>query len=253
MNTANPPRKHSRGRRDLRRFRDGESCDECPARRWYAESGFRYCENGHRIEVGGGACQLCHTPIFANGRRQGFVEFQHEDEGNFGARGHTARKEKEVKEKIVRQLSGAQARELYLECLQLVLRKQISWLVGERHFPVEFETVVRDLWDLRLRNFHGLKLTTDTADGSGYESSQLYSSQDESAASDSSAKSSVSRARSWKSGIGERWNLPSLFDTLGLCYLGCLLLRLPYRIGDFYQWAKKNQILFLGAVSSLRA
>ena len=37
--------------RELRRFRPGEACEECPARRWYAESGFRYCENGHRVEV----------------------------------------------------------------------------------------------------------------------------------------------------------------------------------------------------------
>lgn len=39
------------GHRDLRRFRPGDSCDECNARRWYSDSGFRYCENGHLIEV----------------------------------------------------------------------------------------------------------------------------------------------------------------------------------------------------------
>ena len=38
-------------RRDLRRFRPGDSCDDCNAGRWYSDSGFRYCENGHLIEV----------------------------------------------------------------------------------------------------------------------------------------------------------------------------------------------------------
>jgi hypothetical protein len=37
---------------ELHRFPAGERCDECRAKRWYAESGLRYCQNGHRIEVG---------------------------------------------------------------------------------------------------------------------------------------------------------------------------------------------------------
>lgn len=38
-------------RKELHRFRPGESCDECRARKYYDESGFRYCENGHQIEA----------------------------------------------------------------------------------------------------------------------------------------------------------------------------------------------------------
>lgn len=38
-------------RKELHRFPPGEFCDECRVRKWYAESGFRYCENGHRIEA----------------------------------------------------------------------------------------------------------------------------------------------------------------------------------------------------------
>jgi hypothetical protein len=41
--------------RELRKFPKGEHCSECPARRWYLESGFRYCQNGHRVEV----CDCC--------------------------------------------------------------------------------------------------------------------------------------------------------------------------------------------------
>ncbi len=40
------------GRRELHRFRPGDSCETCNARRWYSDSSFRYCENGHLIEVG---------------------------------------------------------------------------------------------------------------------------------------------------------------------------------------------------------
>lgn len=37
--------------RELHRFPKGQTCSECPARRYYLESGFRYCQNGHRVEV----------------------------------------------------------------------------------------------------------------------------------------------------------------------------------------------------------
>lgn len=38
-------------RKELHRFRPGDSCDECRARKYYDESGFRYCENGHQIQA----------------------------------------------------------------------------------------------------------------------------------------------------------------------------------------------------------
>ncbi len=63
-------------------------------------------------------------------------------------------------------MSGTAGRELYLECLQLILRRQLAWLVAEKGFPPQAELVVRDLWDLRLRNFYGLRKAAD-GDGDG--------------------------------------------------------------------------------------
>lgn len=165
-----------------------------------------------------------------------------------------ARREREVREKEAQHLTGDAARELYLECLQLVLRHQLRWLVHERGLPTELEVVVRDLWDLRVREFHGLRSAAvaereaDPAEGTP----RLYSSQPESgsdsdAASVGTTRSAVSRASTWKTEEGEPWKLPGLMDTLAFCYLGCLLLRLPWRVGDFFRWAKHGQILYLGA------
>lgn len=172
-----------------------------------------------------------------------------------------ARKEREARQKETRHLSGNEARELYLECLQLVLRRQLRWLVCERALPPELETVVRDLWDLRVRNFAGLKRAAavaaeqESAAESGVDSGtdgELFSSQAGSASeSDASARSTVSRARSWTSEPGQHWNLPGLFHCLALCYLGCLSLSLPVRVGHIYEWARNDQLLFLGAFHSL--
>lgn len=79
----------------------------------------------------------------------------------------------------------------------------------------------------------------------------MYTSQDVSDASGDTATPAAARTRSWKTDAGEHWNVPGLLDTLGLCYLGAVLLRLPFRVGDFYRWAKKDQIVFLGAVGNL--
>ena len=179
---------------------------------------------------------------------QGFVEFDGEDDDNYGGKGHVARKEKAAREKVVRLLSGSAARELLLECLQLVLRKQVAWLITEKYFPAEYETVVRDLWDLRLRNLQGLKLATDD---SGEESetdreTRMFSSQPDTELSDGTNRSTRSHSRRWK--YQQHNSLPMLLDTLGLCYLSSLLMRLPYRVADFYRWANTNQLLFLDAV-----
>lgn len=176
-----------------------------------------------------------------------------------------ARKEREVRQKAARHLSGSEARELYLECLQLILRRQVWWLVQERALPPELEMVVRDLWDLRIRNFAGLKSASalaasvdaerqhgaDSGADSGTEG-ELFSSQAGSASeSDASTRTTASRARSWTSEPGQDWNLPGLFHCLALCYLGCLSLSLPVRVGQIYNWARNDQLLFLGAFDSL--
>lgn len=158
-----------------------------------------------------------------------------------------------------RVLTGKEARELYLECLQLILRKQVAWLVRERRLPPELETVVRDLFDLRIRNFAGLKAKGDegTEPESGADSgtdAELFSSQAGSESETSSAattRTSVSRGRSWTSEPGQDWKLPGLIHSLALCYLGCLSLSLPVRVGNIYEWARNDQLLFFGAFYSL--
>lgn len=118
---------------------------------------------------------------------------------------------------------------------------------------------MRDLWDLRIRNFAGLKKAStpdETEPESALDSGtdgELFSSQagSESDASTATTRTTASRAKSWTSEPGQDWNLPGLFHCLALCYLGCLSLSLPVRVGHIYNWAKNDQLLFLGALSSM--
>ncbi|KAK4100825.1 hypothetical protein N658DRAFT_450300 [Parathielavia hyrcaniae] len=194
------PRRHHR-------FPRGETCSECPARRWYHENGLRYCENGHQVE--------------------GYVQFDVDEDDNFGKTGRVARKKKEARRREGKHLAGNEARELFLECLQLLLRKQVLWLVGRRGLHPELEAVVRDLWLLRVEV--GAGGGDGDGDGEGNGGGMGW----------------VRKRRSWK---GEVWALPGLMDTLGLVYLGCVLRQEPVRIGDLFRWARNGQIPFLGAI-----
>ncbi|KAL1835907.1 hypothetical protein VTJ49DRAFT_5898 [Mycothermus thermophilus] len=233
------PRRHHR-------FPHGERCSECPARRWYLENGRRYCENGHQVE--------------------GYVQFDVDEDDNFGKQGRVARKKKEQRTREAKHLTGDAARELYLECLQLLLRKQVLWLVRRKGLHPELESVCRDLWRLRVRQFPGIARDRDRRDkdkdgdggekkGKGTAALVMFSSQAEAAKKEGSGEEDAGDAsetgawtRKSKSWSGEVWALPSALDTLALVYLGCVMRQEPVRIGDVWRWARNGLMPFLAAI-----
>lgn len=177
------------------------------------------------------------------------VQVEHGDE-EYGTTGRVFRKEREVKEQEKLKLSGRAARDLYLECLQLMLRKQLEWLIDTRGLKAELETVVRDLWDLRIRGSPAAAVEDPTSDGEmSVFSSQAEASEDESRSRTSRASSRDRRVTDWSAEAGDSWPAPRVSDTLALCYLGCLLLRIPIRIGDLVRWARGGHIVYRQPVS----
>jgi len=174
--------------------------------------------------------------------KQGFTQTQ-QDEDDWNAQGKKSRKERVQKEKVEKVLSGREAIDHYLQCYQLILWKQVYWLINAKGFPPELEVVVKDLWSLRIQ---GLQKDEER---SAY-GSTMFSSQSEGDATDTDATGakSMSSRRSRRS-IVDKEKLPKLIETLGLCYLGMLLLRLPVSLGGIYQWAVKGEIVYTRAVS----
>jgi RNA polymerase I-specific transcription initiation factor RRN7 len=145
-------------------------------------------------------------------------------------------------------LKGSEARELYLECYQLILWKQCHWLINVKGFPKELETVVRDLWGLRLGI---LQRIGDERNGYGSGTGTMMfssTSEGENTDTDGTGGKSMGSRRSRKSAVSKE-RLPRLIETLGLCYLGILLLRLPTSLGEFYKWAACEEIMYARAVS----
>ncbi|KAI0597446.1 hypothetical protein F4775DRAFT_593364 [Biscogniauxia sp. FL1348] len=206
------------------KFRGGERCDECGARQWYAQDALRYCRNGHRLE--------------------GFAAHE-ADEDDFGTQGKVSRKKREARSKIRVKLTGDQGRALYLETAQLLLARLARALVDRLGFPAEVEEVVRALWALRVRD---LLTTLEDAEGGGKgDEGMLFSSQSEGEepdVQDGAATWTPDAAR-------KRWKMPRMMDLLALCYLGCLVRRLPVTTGDFHRWAQRGDIDFLAAFNDI--
>ena len=90
--------------------------------------------------------------------------------------------------------------------------------------PAELETVVKDLWSLRLQL---LKSKT----GATSDEDTVFSSQPQSETETEDKHDGV--GREWK--VGGK-DMPTLTETLGLCYLGMILLRLPISIGELHRY-----------------
>lgn len=153
--------------------------------------------------------------------------------------GAVSKRQKEIREKERKQLTGIEGKKLYLEALQLILRHQLLWLVREKGHREELETVVHDLWDLRVRAFGSIAPEENTGDGN----LEVFSSQpvtDDSG--DDDAQLFPTKSLTWDPDRGPDWPMPRMVETLALCYLGCLLLRIPTRIGQFSKWANGGHL-----------
>ncbi|KAF2708672.1 hypothetical protein K504DRAFT_534268 [Pleomassaria siparia CBS 279.74] len=182
------------------------------------EDGYRYCENGHR--------------------KGNLVVGLDEDNFTTEARVRTRKKkDRSEHEKEFKYFKGQQATDLYLKSLQLILRHQIWFLVHDKGLPAELETVVFDLWTLRILQLES-KISNERHD---YDSqSQAFSTSE----SDSDFERHV-----LKSVRGKKLDsTPTLMDCLGLCYLGIVTLRLPITHGDIHRWAMQEEMAYKRAI-----
>ncbi|KAL8903727.1 MAG: hypothetical protein Q9207_003745 [Kuettlingeria erythrocarpa] len=154
-----------------------------------------------------------------------------EDDDDFGTQGRKTKQKKEAEEKVSKIYRGPQARDLFLQAFQLILWKQCYTLIQSIGLPRELEEVVKGLWALRL----------DTID-LGTEETTLHSSQDTTKPQTDSQGDHEGRAR-----LSRTKPMPSLIDSLATCYLGMVILRLPFSLGDVHRWAYREEITYVRA------
>jgi RNA polymerase I-specific transcription initiation factor RRN7 len=118
------------------------------------------------------------------------------------------------------------------------LRHQVWFLIHEKGLPAELETVVLDLWTLRI-----LQLENQIGQGQGYDSqsSQAFSASEDESESDGEVLRRRPREKKLRSS-------PTLIDNLALCYLGIITLRLPITPGDIYDWITNDKMAYRRAI-----
>ncbi|KAL6708023.1 hypothetical protein ACN47E_003457 [Coniothyrium glycines] len=207
--------------------------ENCRSRNYEeGEDGFLYCQNGHR--------------------QHGLVRGEDDEDNFMNATRVVTRKQKvdqDEDQKVAKHFSGRLAFDLYLKCLQLLLRHQVWFLVKEQGFPAELEPIVFDLWALRIARF-GDKIAGTHEQSESQSSSQAFStlaSEDSDATDDDTHRRKSRKVRSSQTLAKE----PNLSDCLALCYLGILTLRLPTTPGDFYKWIIDGKLLYNGAIKVL--
>ncbi|RDA91022.1 hypothetical protein CP533_2543 [Ophiocordyceps camponoti-saundersi (nom. inval.)] len=219
---------------DYQRMPRGQRCPECRSREWCWKEGQRYCDRGHYI--------------------QGFSQYDLHEEDADGYMERTSSKEKRVQG----QLKGLQGKLLYLEALQLLLRSQVLWLVNNKGYRDELESVVRDLWDLRIRgsslfiaeddvssekdNDVSLEEENDVSSRDAHDGHVIFSSQSQPEDDRQAGWMQRTRAQRWDPDLGSSWPIPRLCDTIALCYLGLQLLKIPMRQAQLLGWINNGDM-----------
>ncbi|KAF8439226.1 hypothetical protein BGX38DRAFT_1134601 [Terfezia claveryi] len=231
--------------------------DNCRTTLYYLEDGQWFCKNGHR--------------------REGELDLEEDDELN--AQTQTGAKAKKAidqeKDAPVEVLHGRKGLQLFLKCIQLILRKQVRVLVNEKGFPAQFETVVRDLWALRLQKALGKLKTSVPAAAAPGEEPILQDSTDGDTGIVSAAAVTDTETYSseyWSSDIevdnavaGEahpveknllrrnkrEFKVPGLIVTIGLCYLGAMMLKVPVPLGDMYKWVESQELPYKATLQEI--
>ncbi|EUC41151.1 hypothetical protein COCMIDRAFT_106921 [Bipolaris oryzae ATCC 44560] len=203
--------------------------DNCRSRRYEeGEDAHLYCQNGHQ--------------------QAGVVHGEDDDDYRTASRTVT-RKKREVEEDdrtINKIAKGTQAFDLYLKCLQLILRHQIWFLVQNKGLPAELETVVYDLWALRIAQLENRIASNEDPSANPQPQSQTFStleSEDDLTDTEKGRVHGKKRKRSKMLSTA-----PNLNDCLLLCYLGIKTLRLPITPGDIHAWVTDNKLPYWRAI-----
>ncbi|KXT08766.1 hypothetical protein AC579_4931 [Pseudocercospora musae] len=212
-----------------RRKRPSCSHDNCGSRRFHVgDDGFTYCDQGHQQSEAG---------LFISA-----------DTGELVVTGRTTRRkvdsDAESTTTKVTGFSGPKAFEHYLLCVQLVLRKQLRWLIDVQKLPEELEGLVKDLWALRLQKLQN-KVSYDSDAETDAQSSRIFSSQSE---GDSGTDTETTMRRNQ---TRQKLSGPNMLELLSLVHIGIMLLKIPITVSDMVTWCNGGGLLFYRAVKEV--
>ncbi|KAL8859255.1 MAG: hypothetical protein Q9178_004193 [Gyalolechia marmorata] len=233
--------------------------DNCPSTRYEFQDGLLYCGEGHQQEVRliKQAIPYLDSQLKSSMSGYTFTTNIHNSKGRrhrptrILSSGKAERAERSARptsksQKVIRNFTiytrypanvliihvfakkvyrGSEAFKVFLISYQHILQKQCYILIHTFGFPAKLEEVVKnELWAPRLQLLTARLETSD-------DDAPVFSSQAASDVEQHTKKGgqAVRRERESRSRV-----VPSLMDTLGMCYLAMIVLRLPISLGDLH-------------------
>lgn len=134
------------------------------------------------------------------------------------------------------------------------------------------QVIVRDLWALQLKKVsttipgmadsappqeedpdgEGSNAGGSSTTGWSSQSEYLYTSDEESQASTTRSNTSRVRRRRRRK-VPKAGDRPKLIVSVGLCYLGLVLLRVAVSLGDLHRWVEEQGLVYLRAIRDVPA
>lgn len=103
------------------------------------------------------------------------------------------------------------------------------------------QCIVKDLWALRLQTLRN-RVSYESDHEAETRSSQVFSSQSESEPATETQSQSQGSRRSSAKNVRSRAQPPNLIETLSMCYIGALLLRIPLTVADIHSWTNAGEL-----------
>lgn len=154
-------------------------------------------------------------------------------------------------------LYGKDGLALLMQTLQFILRKQIQWLRGNQGLGDEFEAICKSIWAVFVNSTKFSKIEF------GKKRKRRSSTRGISPETTESEFSELSEFESEYSGTESRENFNlghqrisldtkvQLLDTVAVCYLACVLLRVPIYIYDIQRWICQYEFPFMNLTGLL--
>ncbi|GJJ69791.1 RNA polymerase I-specific transcription initiation factor RRN7 [Entomortierella parvispora] len=122
-------------------------CRICRSRRWRKNSnGFFICELGHQLE----------------GHQEEVSEFDATMGSTYQRVKKGPKRKRKVQENLISFLSGRDLDFYFLQCIQLLLRKQLYAMIHELGCPAEIENVAHEYWTLYMASLTAYRASNDT-------------------------------------------------------------------------------------------
>jgi len=211
--------------------------DNCNSTKYYEADGLVYCALGHE--------------------QSGSLRLEGESYQAYGTKRRKLAKKQKAEARDPKIWTGRQGFALYMQCFQLVLRKQARLLIRHHNFPDICEHVLADLWTFYLSASGIGKLLASgepndfTVDAENALGPDDLSHEKRNVGEGPTDSDELEPSGSLRAAARITFQQPTLLVSIALCFITANILRLPVTNGDLVMWIEAETLVYIRAIRVL--